>query len=295
MATQVQDVLQLPLFKGLDVRASDWGRSLMMEQIICTRNPPACNMVLQTNEIYVDSASDAYAAVQLFHVLDHQRQSLDPAPPLPHHAELKLPIKFADQVILPTSADEESEIRDESCALTVGSTAAFTEYVNSIAMSSTIKVEVEDSAERQTTSITTTHSTTAISTTRTATTAVAPATNARKPTAPQHPKVAEAELWARQRCAGREAGKAPAYALRAYYLWHKNESLGPEDVASLLRDPPLALGTVIGYITNSIRQDKLVFDKRRLREEVLAKLPKATLETYRYKGLVKACKEEQES
>jgi len=45
MATQVQDVLQLPLFKGLDVRGSDWSRSLMMEQIICTRNPPACNMV----------------------------------------------------------------------------------------------------------------------------------------------------------------------------------------------------------------------------------------------------------
>jgi hypothetical protein len=35
MATQVKDVLGLPMFKGNDVRASDWSKALNMDQIIC--------------------------------------------------------------------------------------------------------------------------------------------------------------------------------------------------------------------------------------------------------------------
>jgi len=53
---------------------------------------------------FVDSSSDAYAAVQLYAILDHDRQRLDDVPPLPYHAELNLPIP----VVLPAAkADQE--------------------------------------------------------------------------------------------------------------------------------------------------------------------------------------------
>ncbi|KAK4155455.1 ribonuclease H-like domain-containing protein [Chaetomidium leptoderma] len=76
LATQVNECLGLPMFKGSDVRTSDWTRPLKMDQIIY-------------------SSSDAYAAVQLYAVLDHQRKSLDTVPAVPHHAELNLPIPVA--------------------------------------------------------------------------------------------------------------------------------------------------------------------------------------------------------
>ena len=39
MATQVEEYLHLPLYKGPDVRTSDWSQALRMDQIIC--NPPS--------------------------------------------------------------------------------------------------------------------------------------------------------------------------------------------------------------------------------------------------------------
>jgi len=39
LAVQVQEYLQLPLFKGQDVRASDWSQELRMDQIICKVKP----------------------------------------------------------------------------------------------------------------------------------------------------------------------------------------------------------------------------------------------------------------
>ncbi|KAK4229841.1 putative Werner syndrome helicase [Podospora fimiseda] len=79
LANQVKDVLGLPLFKGNHVRSSDWSKKLTMEQIIY-------------------GASDAYAAVQIYAVLNHQREQLDPVPPLPGHAELDLPIRLAEGI-----------------------------------------------------------------------------------------------------------------------------------------------------------------------------------------------------
>jgi exonuclease 3'-5' domain-containing protein 2 len=40
LATQVEEYLRLPMFKGQDVRASDWSQSLNMSQIICTLKFP---------------------------------------------------------------------------------------------------------------------------------------------------------------------------------------------------------------------------------------------------------------
>ncbi|KAI2781547.1 ribonuclease H-like protein, partial [Daldinia loculata] len=83
LATQVEQYLHLPLYKGQDVRTSDWTKPLDMDQVTY-------------------SASDAYAGLQLFATLDHHRQQLNPCPPPPYHAELNLPIRLTDGLELST-------------------------------------------------------------------------------------------------------------------------------------------------------------------------------------------------
>ncbi|KAJ4302187.1 hypothetical protein N0V88_002323 [Collariella sp. IMI 366227] len=80
LARQVEEILGLPMYKGENVRRSNWSKALNMDQVVY-------------------AASDAYAACQLYHVLDYQRRSLNPVPPLPAHAELDLPIRTSDAVV----------------------------------------------------------------------------------------------------------------------------------------------------------------------------------------------------
>ncbi|KAE9366161.1 ribonuclease H-like protein [Stipitochalara longipes BDJ] len=87
LASQVQDHLHLPLFKG-EVRGSDWSQALNMEQIKY-------------------AASDPYAAVQLYYTLDAKRKRLEPMPPLPWHAELDRPIRVAEGIEIPTDGEED--------------------------------------------------------------------------------------------------------------------------------------------------------------------------------------------
>ncbi|KAI9840803.1 MAG: hypothetical protein M1837_001276 [Sclerophora amabilis] len=89
LAVQVEEHLQLPLWKGDTVRSSDWTKHLSMSQIEY-------------------AASDSYAAIHLFDVLEAKRKALKPVPPCPAHAELNLPIRLADGVSLST-ADEVEE------------------------------------------------------------------------------------------------------------------------------------------------------------------------------------------
>ncbi|KAI1390962.1 ribonuclease H-like protein [Hypoxylon trugodes] len=95
LATQVGEFLHLPLFKGLDVRASDWTKALNMEQVIY-------------------SASDAYAGLQLYAILEYHRKQLDPCPPTPYHAELNRPIRIAGGEELATSDDPTVDAIEET-------------------------------------------------------------------------------------------------------------------------------------------------------------------------------------
>ncbi|KAK3899497.1 ribonuclease H-like domain-containing protein [Staphylotrichum tortipilum] len=91
LANQVKEHLGLPLYKGSDVRESDWSKALNMQQIMY-------------------SSSDAYAAVHLYAVLDHKRKNLDPVPELPHYAELNKPIpipKAAPKAATPKASEEQ--------------------------------------------------------------------------------------------------------------------------------------------------------------------------------------------
>ncbi|KAI1180864.1 ribonuclease H-like protein [Nemania sp. FL0916] len=76
LAKQVEEYLHLPLFKGEDVRASDWSKRLSWDQVTY-------------------AASDAYVALHLYATLEHYRKQLDPCPPHPYHAELDRAIQLA--------------------------------------------------------------------------------------------------------------------------------------------------------------------------------------------------------
>ncbi|TGO32578.1 hypothetical protein BHYA_0305g00060 [Botrytis hyacinthi] len=76
LAKQVEEHLHLPLFKGGDVRASDWSRGLSIQQISY-------------------AASDSYAGFHLYDILETKRQALDPTPPRPSHADQNAPIPLS--------------------------------------------------------------------------------------------------------------------------------------------------------------------------------------------------------
>ncbi|TVY27574.1 Werner syndrome ATP-dependent helicase-like protein [Lachnellula hyalina] len=90
LATQVQEHLHLPMYKGDVVRSSDWSRALNLEQIRY-------------------AASDSYAGVQLFDTLECKRRALEPTPPRPWHAELNLPIRVAEGLEIETDGEGEEE------------------------------------------------------------------------------------------------------------------------------------------------------------------------------------------
>ncbi|KAH7152283.1 ribonuclease H-like domain-containing protein [Dactylonectria estremocensis] len=87
MAVQVKDYLRLPLYKGESVRTSNWMVALDEKQISY-------------------SASDAYAGIQLYYVLDEERQKLDPCPPRPEFIEKRVPAK----VVETANVDEDADI-----------------------------------------------------------------------------------------------------------------------------------------------------------------------------------------
>ncbi|KAL1881822.1 hypothetical protein Daus18300_000875 [Diaporthe australafricana] len=235
LADQVKDIMRLPMFKGQAVRSSDWSKALVMDQISY-------------------SASDAYAAVHLYAMLNHQRENLDPMPAMPFHVEHNQPIPLVPGTESSSSdeaddAEEENEVISdaghEPSMLSPERLRAFDESVQ-------IEAEEGESNEDQVT----------------AETAKAAKTAAAKKATPQKdPRVIAAETWLMEYKATRPAGKtkAAAAALRAYFIWHANDDLDADSIARLLRDPPLQLSTVCGYILQAIKLEKLPYDRVRLR------------------------------
>ncbi|KAF4594996.1 hypothetical protein GQ602_000609 [Ophiocordyceps camponoti-floridani] len=89
LATQVEEHLGLPLCKESRVRVSNWMAELSKDQIEY-------------------AASDAYACLQLFSVLDAKRKELQPCPPRPRAAELGLPIRVTEDPIKKPPATREA-------------------------------------------------------------------------------------------------------------------------------------------------------------------------------------------
>lgn len=188
---------------------------------------------------------------------------------MPYHAELNLPIRLADGVSIPTS-DEAGEAAD--AAEVKGEAkipaALSQEYLKEA--TETISVEADgDEVEP------------------------APKTpKPRKSPAPQKPKdvrVLAAETWLKHHRSlpSNLKTRATPAALRAYHIWHANDDLDPQGIARLLRDPPLQTNTVVSYILEAIKVEKLPFKKARLRTEVLDLLPQEIL-SRRYTTLMNA-------
>ncbi|KAF4994760.1 hypothetical protein FGRMN_5574 [Fusarium graminum] len=248
LAVQTQEMLGLPLFKGDDVRSSNWMMRLSPDQVAY-------------------SASDAYVGLQLYYILEQEREKLQPTPPRPHFVEKNLPIQFltADDV-------DESDATSES-----GESEVITDVEAEL---DEREIKVAQPAVKIT------------KTTTTTTTAVkAPSTQAQTS---KDIRVVAAEDDARQYRIEIGHSNASFSALRSYFIWHDNKTLTPEKVASLLRDPPLRTNTVVSYILEAILAEKLPYAKARLRTEVLSYLAPEARVGPRYRELVEESQESEE-
>ncbi|MCJ1474696.1 hypothetical protein MMC13_003356 [Lambiella insularis] len=217
LAQQVEEHLQLPLNKG-EVRSSDWSADLDFTQISY-------------------AASDSYAGLQLYDVMEGKRKALDPAPPRPEHAELNRPIRLANGQTV-ASSDEPEDLQDDAMDGVVtlpGIEQMARDFMH---------LSIEDEAEKE---------------------IFAKETGATcDPT--KAPEVVAAESWVsewKSALPGAYKPKAsPAY-LRAYALWHHQKLEVPE-AARLLREPPLLTSTVSGYILEAIKVEELPYHEDRL-------------------------------
>lgn len=283
LAAQVEIHLHLPLSKG-DVRTSDWSKQLNHEQ---------CSY----------AAADAYASYRLYEALEEKRIAMNPRPPRPQFAELKLPIKLADRVVVESSSDgdladavnEAEELSGELENLTLNSNS------RSIVMDENITDEellaIESAAQDQDVKDLTEGTSDIIKypelppfddytespparlvgrvrlANTLAPTTTSPPTKSKAPRKPRTPKststlpsteqselLAAATTWADSQTDPvptstqphhREGRKAGTTWLKCYYLWH-HEGLELDEVAKVVRDPPLKKGTVASYVAEAV-------------------------------------------
>ena len=204
----------------------------------------------------IDSASDAYAGIQLYHVLEAKRKQLEPVPPRPHHAELGLPIPIPEPATEPPSSQASSDSAGTEVETASSPTILIPKPMKAKAVATPKAVQSPRIASK-----------------------------------PRDSRVTDAELRMKEyRAAKQTPVSASPAALRAYYIWHTNEDLKPDSVAKLLRDPPLQINTVVSYILDAITAEKMPYGKPRLKAELIHHLhPK--LVSGRYRHLVKACEE----
>lgn len=282
LSTQVQDQLLLPLYKG-EVRTGNWTRRLTPHQIDY-------------------SASDAYAGLQLYYVLEEKRKMLVPCPPRPHHAELRLPIS------LPDPPEEAKKKADEDAAL-----VADPDQTNAILKPKTPKPRISrpktSSTDITSTAATPTATTSTATTSTEDTSTAAPSTEAPVAKAPKpsrarskrslpkstpvdtrDARVIAAEVQMKEyRAAKTTELKTPAPCLRAYYIWHRNEDLCPSDIAALLREPPLLTSTVAHYVLDAIKAENLPYPVLRLHKEVLPHIDLSRSYWAKHASLVQEC------
>lgn len=237
LATQIKDIMGLPMKKDQNVRASDWSQPLDLEQIGY-------------------SASDAYAAVQLFAMLNHQREQLDPSPALPFHTEMEMPIPVPPGLDPPSEDDAlaEDEVADEQeIEAEAESEGRGTMFRPARSRDTKIPEDSDNSVVKSTTR---------------------EPTPAKFPSSPKDPRIEAAEAWLMGYKESRGGKiKAPPAALRAYHIWHTNKDLDCASLAKILRDPPLQISSVAGYIMSSVHLEKLPYDKIRMKTDVMTCIP----------------------
>ncbi|MCJ1421755.1 hypothetical protein MMC32_008122 [Xylographa parallela] len=228
LAKQVEDHLQLPLCKG-EVRWSDWSQPLNYQQMQY-------------------AASDSYAGLQLYDVMEGKRKALKPTPPRPEHAELDLPIRLATGKIITNTDEPEATVE-------TASTADTPLHGIEVLARDSLQISIQDKEENK----------------------VGKKLDSGKPF-----QIVKAEDWVsewRSNFPKSTKSKAGVAYLRAYSLWH-HQALEVLDTASLLSDPPLLISTVASYIFEAIRIEDLPYEKTRL-GELFKHLSKAQKRRYK--------------
>lgn len=276
LATQVHEHLQLPLYKGA-VRTSDWSKPLDHEQ-----------------SAY--AAADAYASFRLFDALEAKRLSLKPVPPRPACVEDDQPITFPggmkvdlDNETSSTELEDESEDTDQypgafSLAGSVEDPDLVYDSDESSAQRYTqmgVKTpadQVDAQNDRVSSSKYETTPTAATLDVRTA--SVQCDSNAanyvgctrfqKADTLDQgqlrikQPQLLQAEAWVAEwknnHLLNSSKPRVTSAALRAYALWYY-QSLDVDNIASLMREPPLRKSTVSTYILECLLLEHLPFNK----------------------------------
>ena len=214
----------------------------------------------------------------LYDALECKRKQLRPVPPRPYHAELNLPIRLASGAVI-TTADDAVDDFEPNKRSTIASPVAPASVLEAAAEN----IQIEDDVEQNFTS-----STAKIKLKMKSTDSASLATSVPRPQS-----LVDAESWVLAHRASnpspspsRNSSSTVAFsALRVYALWYYNPSLSIQDIASMLRDPPLRNSTVAAYILDSVRLEKLPFEKERLKK-VLQVVP-VSRGMWRYKGLWK--------
>ena len=229
LADQVQEHLQLPLWKG-EVRGSDWSQSLNHQQTQY-------------------AVSDSYAAFHLYHMLEAKRKALVPMPPCPAHAELNLPIRLADgrTVVGVDEASESCETSNISSNISVEELASGLE-----------RMDIQQQSRKS-----------PVSPPRYSVAPPRRQAPSERPSdLPFSAEVSLANEWINQYRSSSitqsdtGVSKARPSELRAYALWHE-QGLDVPTIAGLLRKPPLQNSTVASYVIKAILNENLPYNTNR--------------------------------
>ena len=198
----------------------------------------------------LDAASDSYAGFRLFDILEGKRKALKPIPPRPPFAELEQPI------ILPGGA-----------AIRIGE-----DSIEGMDQTTESIEQVDEETAEELGALAT---------------QPASSMSSQNPTeaVERPPQVLAAERWDAQWQENLPEHRKPrtskAY-IRAYALWH-HIGLSVEEIAVVLREPPLLSSTVTNYILESIRLERLPYDETRV-GDLLKKMPDSITRT-RYRNI----------
>ena len=245
LADQVQEHLKLPLLKG-DIQTSDWGRDLDYQQTQY-------------------AASDSYAGLQLFHVLEAKRKAFDPVPPRPAHAELNLAISLGNQdwprqpVELLEDTDESDDPESVSSSdMSIEELAR--EYFHvSLKDDAQVRPRVMKEPASTSSEARSPQSSSVLSTSeplQSPKNVILSSNNVYS----MELEIANQFVAAFRPLPNRRV--APQ-ALRAYSLWQE-QGLSVPEVATILRQPPVQTSTVISYLCDAINIGNLKFEPAKI-------------------------------
>ena len=257
LTEQAEEHFGMPIWKGDDVRSGDWTRTLDRRQMDY-------------------AATDAYAVLHLYDVLEAKRRQMNPTPPHPTHAELGLPVRLTEEPVSQSAERATGGGRKRIRASTRADFANDEEAETSIPDTDYTPGSEDSKSSRMKTTMV-------------------------KGFISNHPHVALADAWAlafypptpgdsnsNSNSTSTSTGtrfSAPTERawrshLRAYALWHSH-GYEVEVIAKILRDPPLQRSTVAMYIAEALRKEKLENDVARLRK-VLDHLSSTYRPRYQY-------------